>query len=73
MITSIIGVRLIDEYILDMQTWIGVIISVLSTITLYKVVESIPKFDRQITRKTQIMLKILTLSFICVIFYTFTL
>lgn len=73
MIFSVIGVRLIDEYVLDMETWAGVILAVTATITLYKVIDSILIFDKQITKRTHLMLNIFTLTAIFFIFYTFNL
>lgn len=73
MILSVIGVRLVDQYIYDMNTWVGLILAVLLTIILYKIIDSIPRLDKEITKKTKMTLNISTLAVICILFYTFTL
>ncbi|MFJ5771525.1 hypothetical protein [Psychrobacillus sp. NPDC093180] len=73
MILSIIGVRLVDQYIYEMSIWLGLIVVVLLTTVLNKLIDSIPKLDKEITPKTKITLNISSLAVICILFYTFTL
>lgn len=72
-ILSVIGVRLVNQYFYDMNIWIGLILVVILTLILYKIVDSIAAFDREITKKTRVILNIYSLAAILILFYTFTL
>lgn len=73
MLFSVIGVRLVDQYIYNMNMWIGVIMAVLLVTILYKIIESIPKLDKEINKKTKMTLNISTLAVVSILFYMFTL
>lgn len=70
---SVISVRLVDQYIYELKTWIWAIVAILLTLILYKLIDSIPKLDKEISKTTKMTFNILTIVILIVIFYTFTL
>lgn len=70
---SVISVRLVDQYIYELKTWIWAIVAILLTLILYKLIDSIPKLDKEISKTTKMTFNILTIVILIVIFYTFSL